>query len=139
MVRDIIRARGHKNISAKHRSTFQITREHDITKRADCIIAVSADKGVSGLSNELKKAAKKDSRGITLKIVAGTRFEVVTGEGCNKLEFTDERDIVIRKSDFISERTLMIKADKSAADLDREFIANLKRPEDIVIIVEIID
>jgi len=139
MVRDIIRARGHKNISAKHRSTFQITREHDITKRADCIIAVSADKGVSGLSNELKKAAKKDSVGITLKIVAGTRFEVVTGEGCNKLEFMDERDIVIRKSDFISERTLMINADKSAADLDREFIANLKRPEDIVIIVEIID
>ena len=139
MVRDIIRARGHKNISAKHRSTFQITREHDITKRADCIIAVSADKGVSGLSNELKKAAKKDSVGITLKIVAGTRFEVVTGEGCNKLEFMDERDIVIRKSDFISERTLMINADKSAADLDREFIANLKRPGDIAIIVEIID
>lgn len=139
MVRDIIRARGHKNISAKHRSTFQITREHDITKRADCIIAVSADKGVSGLSNKLKKAAKKDSVGVTLKIVAGTRFEVVTGEGCNKLEFTDAKDIVIRKSDFISERTLMINADKSAADLDRELIANLKKPENIVIIVEIID
>jgi hypothetical protein len=137
MVRDIIKARGHKNISAKHRSTFQITTEHDITKRADCIIAVSADKGVSGLSNEVKKAAKKDSVQITLKIVAGTYFEVVTGEGCNKLEFLDERDIVIRKSDFISERTLMINADKSAADLDRGLIANLKRSEDIVIMVEI--
>ena len=139
MVRDIIKARGHKNISAKHRSTFQITREHDITKRADCIIAVSADKGISGLSNELKKAAKKESVGITLTVVAGTRFEVVTGKGCNKLEFTDAKDIVIRKSDFISERTLMIKADKSAADLDRELITSLKRPEDIVIIVEIVD
>jgi uncharacterized protein len=139
MVRDIIRARGHKNISAKHKSTFQITIEPDITKRADCIIAVSADKGISGLSNELKKAAKKDSVGITLTIVAGTRFEVVTGKGCNKLEFTDAKDIVIRKSDFISERTLMIKADKSAADLDRELITSLKRPEDIVIIVEIVD
>jgi hypothetical protein len=74
---------------------------------------------------------------ITLKIVAGTYFEVVTGEGCNKLEFLDERDIVIRKSDFISERTLMINADKSAADLDRGLIANLKRSEDIVIMVEI--
>ena len=139
MVRDIIRARGHKNISAKHRTTFQITREHDITKRADCIIAVSADKGVSGLSNEFKKAAKKDGVGITVKIAAGAHLEVVTGEGCNELELTDERDIVIRKSNFVSERTLMINADKSAADLDRELIANLKRPEDIIIIVEIID
>jgi len=139
MVRDIIRARGHQNISAKHRSTFQITTEHTITKRADCIIAVSADKGVSGLSKEFKKAAKRDNVGITLKIVAGTRFEVVTGVGCNKLTLTDAKDIVIRKSDFVSERTLMINANKSAADLDRELIANLRTPEDIAIIVEIID
>jgi len=139
MVRDIIRARGHQNISAKHRSTFQITTEHTITKRADCIIAVSADKGVSGLSKEFKKAAKRDNVAMILKIVAGTRFEVVTGVGCNKLTLTDAKDIVIRKSNFVSDRTLMINANKSAVDFDRELIANLSTPEDIVIIVEIID
>jgi hypothetical protein len=91
MVRDIIRARGHKNITAKHRSTFQITKDHDITKRADCVIAVSADKGVLDLSNELKKAAKKDNATIFVKVIAGNRFEIVTGMGCEKLELTDEK------------------------------------------------
>ncbi len=139
MVRDIIRAKGHKNITAKHRSTFQITKDHDITKRADCIVAVSADKSLSDLSNELKKAAKKDNAKIFIKVIAGNRFEIVAGTGCEKLEFTDVKDIVIRKSDFVSERTLMINADRSAADFDRQLIENLKKPHDILIIVDIID
>jgi hypothetical protein len=139
MVRDIIRAKGHKNITAKHRSTFQITKDHDITKRADCVIAVSADKGASDLSNELKKAAKKDNAKIFVKVIAGNRFEIVAGTGCEKLELIDVKDIVIRKSDFVSERTLMINADRSAADLDRKLIENLKRPHDILIIVDIIN
>jgi hypothetical protein len=139
MVRDIIRAKGHKNITAKHRSTFQITKDHDITKRADCVIAVSADKGVSDLSNELKKAAKKDNAKIFVKVIAGNRFEIVAGTGCEKLELTDVKDIVIRKSDFVSERTLMINADRSAADLNRKLIENLKRPHGILIIVDIIN
>jgi hypothetical protein len=139
MVKDIIRAKGHKNITARHRSTLQITKDHDITKQADCVIAVSADKAISDLSHELKKAAKKDNAKISVKVIAGNHSEIVTGMGCEKLELTDVKDIVIRKSDFASERTLMINADRSAADLDRELIENLKRPHDIQIIVEIVN
>lgn len=139
MVRDIIRAKGHKNITARHRSTFQITKDQDITKRADCIIAVSADKSVSDLSNELKNAAKKDDAKIFIKVIAGNRCEIVEGTGCEKLELTDAKDIVIRKSDFVSERTLMIKADRSAADFDLKLIENLKEPHDVLIIVDIMD
>jgi uncharacterized protein len=45
--------------------------------------------------------------------------------------------MVVRKSGFISGRTLMIGADKAAADLDRRFVEKLKNSENITIIVEV--
>jgi Uncharacterized protein conserved in archaea len=45
--------------------------------------------------------------------------------------------MVVRKSGFTSGRTLMIGADKAAADLDRGFVEKLKKSENITIIVEV--
>jgi hypothetical protein len=45
--------------------------------------------------------------------------------------------MVVRKSSFTSGRTLMIRADKAAADLDRRMIERLKRSENITIIVQV--
>ncbi|MEM2710419.1 MAG: DUF371 domain-containing protein, partial [Candidatus Bathyarchaeia archaeon] len=53
-VTEVIQAYGHKNIQALHKSTFEITKEKWISKRGDCIIAVSADKGFNELSEKFK-------------------------------------------------------------------------------------
>jgi len=38
-------------------------------------------------------------------------------------------DLVIRKSEFISDRTLAIKADKSSGDLSKAVVEKLKNPK----------
>jgi len=45
------------------------------------------------------------------------------------LILTHPTDIVIRKSDYICNRTLAIRADKSAKDLPRELAEKLKNPQ----------
>ena len=40
-------------------------------------------------------------------------------------KFNDDREMVIRKTDFISDRTFAIRADKAAGDLSRDFIENI--------------
>ncbi|MEM2818033.1 MAG: DUF371 domain-containing protein, partial [Archaeoglobaceae archaeon] len=42
-----VSAFGHPNISAKHRTTLEVTKDNEISKRADCIIGVNANKSVS--------------------------------------------------------------------------------------------
>ena len=48
--REVITAKGHKNILATNRNTVEITRESHLSKRGDCIIAVASNKGVGDLS-----------------------------------------------------------------------------------------
>ena len=50
--------------------------------------------------------------------------EEITAE-INK-DFDDKREIVIRKTDFVSKRTLGIKADKAAIDVNRDLVDKLK-------------
>jgi hypothetical protein len=62
--------------------------------------------------------------------------EVITGFGSAALTLSDTDDMVVRKSTFISGRTLMIGANKAARDLDRKFVEKLKTPENITITIE---
>ena len=39
--------------------------------------------------------------------------------------FSSDKDIVIRKSDFIDGRTFAIRADKAACELNRDLIKNI--------------
>ena len=52
-------------------------------------------------------------------------------------DFNDEKEIVIRKTDFASERTLAIRSNKAAVELKRVLIEFLKSKEgEISIIIE---
>ena len=42
-------------------------------------------------------------------------------------DFNDNREIVIRKNDFASDRTLVVGADKAASELNRNLIEFLKQ------------
>ena len=137
MISDTIRAKGHCNITARHKTTLQITKDAHISKRADCVVAVLADKALSDLTSEVKAALKTDATKVRFRIHAGRASEVITGFGSADLAQSDATDMVVRKSGFTSGRTLMIGADKAAADLDRRFVEKLKNSENITIIVEV--
>jgi len=127
-VTEVIQAYGHKNIQALHKSTFEITKEKWISKRGDCIIAVSADKGFNELSEKFKTLMRNKNALLVITIEVDDFMEVVKAYGNPLLSFTHPTDMVVRKSGYICGRTLAIHADKAACDLSRSLICALKNP-----------
>ncbi|MCS7144293.1 MAG: DUF371 domain-containing protein [Archaeoglobaceae archaeon] len=122
-----ILAFGHPNITAKHRTTFEVTKDPEISKRADCVIGVMANKSIAEIPEELKEILKSGAKiEVELSLPDYGIKDKIFGFGDPKLSFKHDKDIVIRKSRFICGRTLLISADKSALDLNREMIELLK-------------
>jgi hypothetical protein len=82
--------------------------------------------GAADLPFRFKDAARKEGARIVLTIEAGGQKETVRGWGHPKLVFSHPTDLVIRKSAYVCERTLAIKADKAAIDLSRTLVERLK-------------
>jgi len=131
-ITEIIKAKGHKNIRATHKTTFEITKERNITPRGDCIIAVSADKALKDLNTEFKQALRNQKAKLTIIIQAGEIFEIVKASGDEKLTLSHPTSMVVRKSSYICNRTLAVKANKAAIDLSRKLIKELQNPNQIV-------
>jgi hypothetical protein len=128
-IREVIFANGHKNVQATHPTTLEITKENTLTKKGDCIIAVSADKALADLSAEFKGYLRRENAKISLLIEVEEIVGVVNAFGSPKLILTHPTDIVVRKSNYICSRTLAIQADKAAIDLSRKLVEKLKNPE----------
>ena len=131
---ETISAYGHRNIQANHRSTLEITMANELSKRGDCVIAVSADKAVGTLDQEFKLSIRKKNARIRMLINVGGVSEVINGLGGPQLILTHPKDIVMRKSSYVCERTLAIKSDKAAKDLSRELLRKLMDPKQKVLI-----
>ena len=67
-----------------------------------------------------------DKSRILVELNVSGMVERITGCGSRLLTLTDEKDLVIRRSTYVSNRTLMINADKAASDLRRQFIQALR-------------
>jgi hypothetical protein len=133
MLKEVVHGVGHPRIAALHRSTFEVTRDVDISVAADCIIAVGADKGAASLSDEYKMKAARDDAFITCTIDAGGFRDTVTGWGSKDMTFAVEDSMVFRVSNYVCGRTVMIYADKPAARLDRNLIKALKAENKAII------
>jgi hypothetical protein len=127
--RENIVAFGHENIQAIHPSTLMFTREEQLSKTGDCVVGVAADKAVADLNQEFKEKLKRPNAKLTIIIEAEGLTEQINALGSPKLILTHPTDMVIRKSDYICDRTLAIRADKSANDLPRELVEKLKNPQ----------
>jgi len=66
-----------------------------------------------------------DKSRILVELNVSGMVERIAGRGSHLLTLADEKDLVIRKSTYVSNRTLMINADKAASDLPRQFIRRL--------------
>lgn len=127
-ITEVIFAYGHENVQATHESTLEITKEEELTKRGDCIIAVSANKASKDLTSEFRNSLSKGNAKMEMWIEAGEVGEVVNASGSSGLILSHPTDIVVRKSEYICSRTLAIKADKAAQDLSRKLVDKLTRP-----------
>lgn len=127
-------AYGHPQVSATHPTTLEITTDDYLTSRGDCIVAVRATHGLRGFPPKLKEALSKDDRRAVLTIRVGRQAFQVVGKGSNGLTFQHPREIVVRKSGFVSDRTLLVSADKAAKDIPRSLVRLLQNPEERVAI-----
>jgi hypothetical protein len=138
-VKEVISARGHENILATHKTTLEFTKDAHLSKKGDCIVAVAADKALEDLSDEFKKKLRKPNAKLTILIQAGDLDEQVNAQGSPKLLLTHPTDMVVRKSDYVGNRTLAVHADKAAKDLSRSLVEKLKNPRQTVKITLIVD
>ncbi len=127
-------AYGHPRVSATHSTTLEITADDSLTSRGDCIVAVRATCGLRDLPPKLKEALSNENTRAMLTIRAqGQSFQVI-GRGSRALTFEHPREMVLRKSGFVSDRTLLVNSDKAARDIPRGLIRILQKPEEKVAI-----
>lgn len=130
-MREEIIAYGHPNITARHRSTMQVTKDEEIGPRADCIIGVRANKSVRDLSPELRSHLLEGGS-IHIMLIVGDYTFSFEAEGSSRLVLNHERDAVIRRSTYIDGRTLAVRSTAAARDIPRDMIRALRRGDEIM-------
>ena len=120
---------GHPNVLATHRTTLEFTKEEHLSSRGDCIVAVKAEKGPLELGAAFREAVRVEGSAIELVLEVEKLKEVISGFGSPQLTLSHVTDFVVRKSQYVCPRTLMIRADKAACDLSRQMVALLRRPD----------
>lgn len=120
-------ARGHKNITGKHRNTLEFTKDKDLSLAGDCIVGVDSDFSLK----DIEKVLTWDYAKMTIRI--GDKEGEIKGK-VNK-GFSSQDEIVLRITEYTSERTLMIRCDKAAKDLDRELIEKMKNDDQSIEVV----
>lgn len=136
MERIAFTALGHENIVGEHETTLEITTENSLTSAGTCIIGVCASLNLPSFNERIKKLAASPTTNITLRLSAGEYTDIVKGYGSPGLTYSNPVSMVIRKSTYECDRTLMVRADKSASDLMRPMI-RLLVSRDIVLDCEI--
>jgi hypothetical protein len=137
-LRETIFGCGHENILATHKTTLEFTRDTHLTKKGDCIVAVGTDKALADLSSEFKQLLRKPNAKLTVIIEASGIKGQIKAHGSPQLILTHPTDAVIRKSEYVSDKTLAIRADKAARDLPRELVEKLRIPRQKVKITLIV-
>ncbi len=132
--------KGHPNVLATHKTTLEFTKDETISLKGDCIIGVSSTHSLSEFPIELRKKIKDPTTIILVKLQTGNYTDHIKGSGNSDLDLSDENVIIIRKSDFVCSRTLMINADKAAKDIDERIIKEMRNPNNnMKVMVQILE
>ncbi|WP_226479428.1 DUF371 domain-containing protein [Natrinema amylolyticum] len=134
---EVIRARGHENVTAEHASTFEVTTDDYLTPAGDCILAIEADRAPADFDPEFVAACRDTDATITVTIEAGGYTETVEGRGDPDLEFTNERSAVGRTSDYVDDRTIVNDAEFAAEGFDRDLVAALAEGSEATVTISV--
>ena len=124
-----IKAKGHENVLSLHKSTFEITKDKDLSLAGDCIIGLDIDKSMEDFPDEFKEKLANDDTEVIVELRTPNASDTIEGYGHHDLTLSHPTDIVCRKSTFVCSRTLMIKSNKAAIDLNRDLIKDLANGE----------
>ena len=133
-----IMARGHENVLSLHKSTFEITKDKDLSLSGDCIIGLDIDKSMEDFPKEFKEKLANDDTKVIVELKTPNASDTIEGFGHHDLSLSHPTDIVCRKSTFVCSRTLMIKSNKAAIDLNRDLIKDLANGESMEVNIKLI-
>ena len=133
-----IMARGHENVLSLHKSTFEITKDKDLSLAGDCIIGLDIDKSMEDFPKGFKEKLANDDTKVIVELRTPNASDTIEGYGHHDLTLSHPTDIVCRKSTFVCSRTLMIKSNKAAIDLNRDLIKDLANGESMDVNIELI-
>ncbi len=125
----VVRAKGHPNVRARHHTTMEVTRDDYLTERGDCILAIEADAACSDVPDWLREHLRSGGWVlIELEVEGEGGREAFSfrARGDPRLTLASERSIVIRRSDYVDDRTLAVLAEAAAADVPRSMVMALK-------------
>ena len=117
---------GHPNVQSLHPRTIEITKDKNLTLKGDCIIGVNANKSCKDLIPKIKEKIKKNNSVIEIELIVEPYSFIIKGSGNEDLLLSNSKDIVLRKSSFICDRTLSLNCDYSSLEIPREIIDSLK-------------
>jgi hypothetical protein len=122
---EVVHAHGHEHVSAEHASTLEFTSDDFLTPAGDCILGIEADRVPADFDEEFVAACRDETTTIVATIEVGEHVQRIEGRGHPDLSFENERSHVVRTSDYVDDRTVMVGADAAAADVDRDIVAAL--------------
>ena len=133
MHEEVVHATGHENVSATHASTFEVTSDDYLTPAGDCILAVEADHTPADFDEAFVEACQDAAATITatievppdLRDASEPLTATVEGRGDPGLTFENDRSLVGRTSEYVDDRTVLVEADRAAADLPRDLVEAL--------------
>jgi uncharacterized protein len=116
-------AYGHKNITARHKTTLEFTKDKELTLKGDCIVGVNADFELEKIKEFIKK-----SKNLNIKITLESENNIKESISAKlNPNFNDDKELVIRKTEFVSDRTIATSSDKASNDLNKELINLLRK------------
>ncbi len=122
-----IACHGHPNIVATHPTTLEITASENLTTNGDCIIGVGACFDQAALGEFLATTPH-------ISVSIDLDGDVMSFRADANPDFTDNKELVFRRSDFVSSRTVGVHASMACIDLPRDFVQKLKNPSQIIFI-----
>ena len=146
------KAYGHENITARHKTPLEFTKDKNLSLNGDCIVGVNADFELASLKKFIDSSLKKNNRKIRIIVKANfNKDNPIIKKSLKKINykkiikeeinaelnpyFSSNEEFVIRKTDFISERTFAIKANKAAFGLNRDLTEFLKERNNSVEVI----
>jgi hypothetical protein len=134
---EVIYCRGHRNVTALHPTTLEITTEDRLTPRGDCIIGIGAGIGLPGLSAHFRSLLARDTAELVTLLSCGGIEVSVRSSGNGTMTLDHPSDLVWRKSSYVCGRTVGIRSDTAACDLPREMIDRLREGMELVVVMTV--
>lgn len=126
MVEDEIIFYGHQNVLCTHKRTIEVTKDNYLSLRGDCIIGINANKGCYDLNEKLKRELIQNDTYIKCEIIVDNEKYEFHGFGNDRLTLLNKHELVLRKTEFICNRTAGVKCNSASSDLPSSLLSLLR-------------